>query len=175
MKTSIAVLSGLALTASPFLQPAQAGNREWATAGKILTGVAAVHILSRAFDPPPVYQTVYTTPVVVQAPPQVVYQPVPVVVQQPAAPVVVQAPPAPAPAIPNAPTVPPAPVVNAAPPPTYVVQQQPVYVQQAPVYVAPAPVYVAPVYIPPPVVSFGFGFGHYYGRGPVFYGHRHCW
>lgn len=79
MKTSIALLSGLALVSSPFVSSVSAGDREWATAGKVLTGVAAVQVLSRAFCPPPVYQTTYvvpTTPVYVQQP-QVVYAPGP--------------------------------------------------------------------------------------------------
>jgi hypothetical protein len=157
MKTILAVFGGIAVTASPFIPTAQAGDREWATAGKILTGVAAVHVLSRAFDPPPVYQAAYVAPapVVVQAAPQTVYvQPAPVVVQQVA----------PAPVVAPAPTVAAAPVAPAAP----VVVTQPVYVQPAPVYVAaPQPVYVAPVYYyPRPVISFGFGFGGYH------HGHR---
>jgi hypothetical protein len=85
---------------------ASAGDCEWATAGKILTGVFAGTVLARALCPPPCptyATTVYTTPTVVyQAPavaqpaPTVVYQtsavvqPAPVVVYQ--APVVYQTP-----------------------------------------------------------------------------------
>ena len=66
MKNSIAILSLTALVAAS-VQTASAGNREWATVGKVLTGVAAVHVISHALHPAPVY---------VAAPPQVVYVPV---------------------------------------------------------------------------------------------------
>jgi len=76
MKNSIAILSLTALAAAS-VQTASAGNREWATVGKVLTGVAAVHVISHALQPAPVY---------VSAPPQVVYvpAPAPVVVTHPA-------------------------------------------------------------------------------------------
>ncbi|MBK7998013.1 MAG: hypothetical protein IPK15_04590 [Verrucomicrobia bacterium] len=92
MKNSIAILSLSALAAAS-IPNASAGDREWATVGKILTGVAAVHAISHAVHPAPVY---------VSAPPQVVYVPAPppVVVAHPApvyyahpAPVVVYPPP----------------------------------------------------------------------------------
>jgi hypothetical protein len=54
-----------------------AGDREWATVGKVLTGVAAVHVIYRIVNPPqPV--VVYQQPVVVQPAPVVI---TPVVVQ----------------------------------------------------------------------------------------------
>ena len=56
------VLAALTLTSSAF-----AGDREWAVAGKVLTGVAAVTVIDRIVNPPTV----------------VVYQPAPVVVAQP--------------------------------------------------------------------------------------------
>lgn len=64
----------------------QAGQGEWATAGKILTAVAAVSILSRALEPVPVYHAapVYYVPQpvvysqVVVAPAPVYYAPAPV-------------------------------------------------------------------------------------------------
>jgi hypothetical protein len=75
MKNSIAILSLTALAAAS-VQTVSAGNREWATVGKVLTGVAAVHVISHALQPAPVY---------VSAPPQVVYvpAPAPVVVAHP--------------------------------------------------------------------------------------------
>lgn len=81
------------------LQSAQAGDREWATVGKVLTGVAAAVVISKAVEAPPAYASVsYATPVysvtysstpppapapVVYAAPPVVYAPAPVVVYQP--------------------------------------------------------------------------------------------
>lgn len=173
MKTSIALVSGLALVSSPFVSSVSAGDREWATAGKVLTGIAAVHVLSRAFSPPPVYQTTYvvpSTPVFVQQP-QVVYLPAqPLMVQQQSQQIIA-----------NAPTVAPAPIASAAPvyapaTPSYVVQQ-PVYVQQPPVYVTAPTFYAAPYYSPAPIISFGFGFGHYggYGCGPRQFRGHHGW
>ena len=55
-------LTALTLTSSAF-----AGDREWAVAGKVLTGVAVVSVVDRIVNPPTV----------------VVYQPAPVVVAQP--------------------------------------------------------------------------------------------
>lgn len=81
------------------LQTAQADNG-WATAGKILTGVAIGSVLTRACEPPPVY--VQAAPVYVQPAP-VVYQAAPVYVAAPPPVVYVQ----------------PAPVVYAYPRPVY--------------------------------------------------------
>ena len=70
-----------------------AGDREWATVGKVLTGVAVIHVIDRIVNPPTqvVYvqpqPVVYAQPVVVQP---VVVQPVPVVYYQPAPVVYVQ-------------------------------------------------------------------------------------
>jgi len=88
MKKMILALTILAFT-SAHVQKASAGDREWATAGKILTGVAAAAILTRVFDSEPVYYsapcqppTYYAAPA--YCPPPVVYvQPVPVVVYRP--------------------------------------------------------------------------------------------
>lgn len=60
----------------------------WATAGKVLTGVGAVLVLDRIFNPPQP-TVIYQPPVVVQQPVQVVQQtvvvqPQPVVYVQPA-------------------------------------------------------------------------------------------
>lgn len=62
-----------------------AGDREWATVGKVLTGVAAIQVIDRVFNPPPqvVYvqaqPVVYSQPVVVHPQPVVYVQPTPVV------------------------------------------------------------------------------------------------
>jgi len=85
------LLAALTLTSSAF-----AGDREWATVGKVLTGVAVIRVIDRIVTPHQpvvvyaqpvvVYQPVVTpVPVVVASPPTVVYvQPVPVVYYQPA-------------------------------------------------------------------------------------------
>lgn len=99
--TALAVC-GLLITGT---QQSQAGDREWATAGKVLTGVIAGAVIAKSFEP---------APVVYQSAPTVVYQSAPVVVQQPQVvytqPVVYQ----PAPVI-----VQPAPVVVYRPAPVY--------------------------------------------------------
>ncbi len=102
MKTAILTLTTLAL-AGAGLQNAAAGDHEWATAGKVLTGVLAGTVLVKALEgnhrppptcyvapapgvvaPPPApvyYAPVYyvaPAPVVVAAPPAVVYAPRPV-------------------------------------------------------------------------------------------------
>jgi len=77
---TIASLSAT-LTAQTF-----AGDREWATVGKVLTGVAVVQAIDRIVNPPT--QVVYVQsapvvqPVLVQQP--VIVQPQPVVYIQPA-------------------------------------------------------------------------------------------
>ena len=59
-----------------------AGDREWATVGKVLTGVAVIHVIDRIVNPPT--QVVYVHPQpVVYAPPVVYVQPQPVVYAQP--------------------------------------------------------------------------------------------
>src|SRR5438128_10517959 len=100
MKKLIETLAALAVVAGG-MQKASAGDREWATAGKILTGVVAGAVIARAVEPAPVYTY---QPVTYYAPPP---PPAPVYVQP--APVVFYAPPV---------CVRPAPVVvYAAPPP----------------------------------------------------------
>jgi len=91
MKNSIAIFS-LAALAAASIPNASAGDREWATVGKILTGVAAAHVIAHAVQPAPVY---VSTPAVVAyapPPPPVVVAPAPVVYYAPA-PVVAYAPP----------------------------------------------------------------------------------
>jgi len=112
-------------------QQSHAGDREWATAGKVLTGVIAGAVIAKSFEPAPVYTQ--TTVVYQQAP--VVYQPAPTVIYQ-SAPVMVQ---------PQ--------VVYAQP---VYVQSAPVYVRAPRVVVHPAPVYCAPA----PVISHHYSFGH---------------
>lgn len=141
MKKMILAITTLAL-AGASVQNAAAGDREWATAGKVLTGILAAKVVTQAFQPPPVYT----------------YQPAPVYSYQTSAvygpaPTVVAA----------APTVAPAPVVQTTvvqPAGTVVYQTAaPVYYESAPVvvyrpaYCAPAPYYYGPS------VSIGFGFG----------------
>ena len=97
MKTLIATLATVALLAGG-TQKAAAGDREWATAGKILTGVVAGAVIASAIEPAPVYSYqpaawyVPPPPVYVQLAPVVVYS-APVCVRP--APVVVFAPPRP--------------------------------------------------------------------------------
>ena len=139
MKTvPVLALATLAFAGSS-LAPAHAGDREWAVAGKVLTGVVAAGVIAEAFRPAPVAAT---TAVVYQAPPTVVYQAGPAVVYQPA---------------------PPPP-----PPPQVVYYPAPVVVAPAPVYVRPVCYRPVPVCAPPVVsVSFGFGprFGHHHHHG----------
>ena len=79
------------------VQNATAGDREWATVGKVLTGVAAGVVIAKAVNHSPTYASVsygyaapgyqvnYTvsTPPPCPPPPQVVCAPAPVVVHQP--------------------------------------------------------------------------------------------
>ena len=159
MKKTLPILLTLALTAAGASQAA-AGNREWATAGKVLTGVVAASVIARALDPgPPIYVApAYPTPVYTTT---IACPPTRVIVSTPA--------------IPPVAIVPPAPSIVVYQEPVYVqpvyVQPacaQPVYVPPAPVYyVQPAPVYVqrAPIYVAPPFVSVRFGFGGYHRGG----------
>ena len=85
MKKLITIAAlGATLTTQTF-----AGDREWATVGKVLTGVAVIHVIDRIVNPPTqvVYvqpqPVVYAQPVVVQSAPVVYYQPAPVVYVQP--------------------------------------------------------------------------------------------
>lgn len=75
----IVMLLGAMLAAGA--QTSMARDREWAVAGKVLTGVAVASVLSQAFAPPPA--VVYAPPPVVYGPPPVVYRSPPVVYQQP--------------------------------------------------------------------------------------------
>jgi len=75
MKNSIAIFSLTALAAAS-VQTASAGDREWATVGKILTGVAVVHAIGHAVHHAPVH-------VVHHAPAVYVPAPVPIVVTVP--------------------------------------------------------------------------------------------
>jgi hypothetical protein len=154
MKKALITVTALTILGTS-VPAARAHDHGWSTAGAVLTGVGAGLIISKAFEPPPVY--VAPTPVVVQQPATVIVQQPPVqqvVVQQPVPQVVSQ----------------PAPVVQAQPvvvqQPTVVYQSAPVVYAPAPAVVYPAPVYVRPYY-PPPVIGFRFSFG---GGG---YHHRH--
>lgn len=158
MKRTIAIITAIGIIGAITPVPANAGDKEWATAGKIMTGVVAGIALANllAPEPAPVY-TVSSTPVYV-APPQttvVVPQTVTTVVTQQQ--VVVQTP---------------------------AVVQTPVVVQPAPVVVqpVPAPVVVAPAVIPPPPVVvhhpplvvyhppvFSIGFHRFYGHSHFSY------
>ncbi|HUS35504.1 MAG TPA: hypothetical protein VM680_09160 [Verrucomicrobiae bacterium] len=164
MKTKIITATTLALVAASNVQTSMAGDREWATAGKVLTGIAAASIISRALEPRP-------TVVYAPAPTTVVYQTVPVtttavVTSQP----VYTTTTIPVATVPDAPTIPNAPMVGQQ---TVVVQQPATVVYEQPqVVYAPAPpptvVYApAPVYYAPPRVSFGvvFGGGYHHHHG----------
>ncbi len=103
MKTAVIVATVAALGTAAFV-PVHAGDREWATAGKVLAGVAVAGVLVDALRPhepaPVVYSScapasvvtyssgpiVYATapaPVVCVPPPRVVYVPAPVVYARP--------------------------------------------------------------------------------------------
>jgi hypothetical protein len=77
MKTLIVTLATAALLARGTPR-ATAGDCEWATAGKILTGVVAGAAIASAFQPAPAYT--YQTPTWYAPPPPVYVQPAPVVV-----------------------------------------------------------------------------------------------
>ena len=91
MKKIIVAVTVLTLAAAS-LQTSKAGDREWATVGKILTGVAAVSLVAHAVDNRSAnYSVSYSSyvpapcfaPRVFCAPqPQVVYVPAPVVYYQ---------------------------------------------------------------------------------------------
>lgn len=164
MKVSILALTLAAVAGSGF-QNAYAGDREWATAGKVLTGVAVGSLLVRALEPcpPPV-----CAPLVCESPRTVymVPQQTTVVYQQP----VVQQ------AMVQTTTTTTAP--NGQQTTTVVTQPTQTIVQSAPVYVQPAPVVYAPapvVYVAPrPVIAVGYWGGPYYGPRPYYgYGYGH--
>jgi len=89
------VIVGAVLASLMSLQVVKAGDREWATVGKVLTGVVVIEAVGRIVNPPTqvVYvqpqPVVYAQPVVVQPQPVVYYQPAPVVYVQPQPAVVV--------------------------------------------------------------------------------------
>ena len=92
MKTAVLAAAIVSIAAASII-PVHAGEREWSTAGKVLTGVFAAGVIAEAFRPhypPPVF---YAPASVVYAPAPVVYSPAPVVYY--AAPVVYYAAPAP--------------------------------------------------------------------------------
>lgn len=164
MKVTILSLT-LAAVAGAGFQNAYAGDREWATAGKVLTGVVAGSLLVRALDPaPPVYR-----PLVCEAPSTVYVAPqqTTVVYQQP---VVQQA---------VVQTTTTTTMANGQQTTTVVTQPAQTIVQSAPVvYAAPAPVIYAPapvVYMPPPrpFISVGVWGGPFYGHRPYYHGYRH--
>ena len=134
MKKALTILTGVAVLAATSMPRAMAGDREWATAGKVLAGVGAGLLLAKTFEPAPVvYQTVptviYSAPVV--APVPVVIQPAPVIVTQT---------------------------------PAVVYQPQVVYVQPAPAYVTRAPVWVAPAPVFGVHFGFGVGHYRHHRR-----------
>lgn len=77
------------------LNPAHAGDREWATVGKVLTGVTAGFVLAKAIEAPPAqvgvsygyaapgYTVSYSVSTVRPCPPPVVVAPAPVYVVPP--------------------------------------------------------------------------------------------
>jgi hypothetical protein len=78
MKTAVLTAAVVSIAAASII-PVHAGDREWSTAGKVLTGVFAAGVIAEAFRPhcpPPV---VYAHAPVVYAPVPVVYAPAPVV------------------------------------------------------------------------------------------------
>jgi hypothetical protein len=138
----ISALTATAISLATATPSLQAGNSEWATAGKVLTGVVAGSVLTGILNPHHHCTTVYSTPVVATSPVMVPVSPVQqVVVQQPVQQVIVQA-------RPQTVIVQPAPV--------------PVIVRPAPVVVYQAPVMYPPPYMVhrPPVVGFHFSYGH---------------
>jgi hypothetical protein len=58
MKKTILAFMTLAVIGAG-LQTAKAGDREWAVAGKVLTGVMAASVISRALEPAPAYAYSY--------------------------------------------------------------------------------------------------------------------
>ena len=78
MKNNIAL--GLAALVALTNVKVNAGDREWATVGKVLTGVAALHVVERIICPPQPQVVYVHQPVVVQSAPVVHYVPAPQVV-----------------------------------------------------------------------------------------------
>ena len=159
MKKALMTITTMALLGAAAPQANAHGGG--AIAAGVVGGLGAGLIIGSALRPAPVYAA---TPVYYPAP-------APVVVQQPAQQIVVQQPT-------DQQIVVQQPVQTVQQP--VVVQQQPVVVQSPPVVYAPAPVYYpAPVYVrpyyAPPVVTFGFSFGHGgYGHGGYYHrGYQH--
>ena len=76
MKKILAILVAVALAAVMTAAPARAGSREWATAGKILTGIIGVTILGNAIaNAHPYPARVYAPPPRVYYPPEQVWVP----------------------------------------------------------------------------------------------------
>ena len=77
------IAAAILAIAGASLQSANAGDREWATAGKVLTGVVAGAVIASALDGSPVHASVsytYGAPVYAYCPPQrMVVAPAPVV------------------------------------------------------------------------------------------------
>lgn len=71
MKTAVLTVTVLALGAATMM-PVRAGDREWATAGKVLTGVVAIGVIAHALQPHGERTVVYQA-----VPETVVYAPVP--------------------------------------------------------------------------------------------------
>ncbi|MEI9960166.1 MAG: hypothetical protein WDM76_03245 [Limisphaerales bacterium] len=70
MKKMILTVTAIIALAAASLQSARAGDREWATAGKVLTGVVAADVLIHAVAPQPRCMTYYPAPApVVYCPP----------------------------------------------------------------------------------------------------------
>lgn len=76
MKKYMAILVAVALATVLTAVPARAGDRGWATAGKILTGIIGVTILGNAIaNAHPHYSPVYAPPPRVYYPPEQVWVP----------------------------------------------------------------------------------------------------
>ena len=138
MKKTLTIVTTLAVLGAAVPRAHAHGDKGLAIAGGVLAGIGTGILISKAFEPAPVY--VAPAPVVVQQPATVVYQPAPtqqVVVQQPVQQVINQP----------------------------VVVQQPVVVAPAPV-VYPAPVYVRPAPVVGFGFSFGrpYPYHHYHYR-----------
>ena len=81
MKTAVLAAAVVSIAAASII-PVHAGDREWSTAGKVLTGVFAAGVIAEAFRP-------HCPPPVVYAPAPVVYATAPVVYYAAPAPQVV--------------------------------------------------------------------------------------
>ncbi|MDA8121913.1 MAG: hypothetical protein M0Z38_05015 [Deltaproteobacteria bacterium] len=76
MKKIVAIVVAAGLLGAMAPSPASAGQREWATAGKILTGVIGLHILGNALaNPYPYHAPAYAPPPRVYYPPEQVWVP----------------------------------------------------------------------------------------------------